>query len=60
MLETYDDILTVDEAMEVLKIGKNALYELLHSGKLKGYRNGWVWRIPRVAIENYIRTEIGL
>ena len=60
MLETYDDILTADEAMEALKIGKNALYELLHSGKLKGYRNGRVWRIPRVAVEDYIRTEVGL
>ena len=60
MLETYDDLLTADEAMDALKIGKNALYALLHSGELKAYRNGRVWRIPRVAIENYIRTQIGL
>ena len=34
MLESYDDILTVDEACEALKIGKNALYDLLNCGTL--------------------------
>lgn len=60
MLETYDDLLTVDEAAEVLKVGKNNLYKLLESGQLKAYRNGRVWRIPRVAIEEYIRTQARL
>lgn len=60
MLETYDDLLTTDEAIEALKIGKNALYDLLHSGKLKAYRNGRVWRIPRQAIEEFIRTQASL
>lgn len=40
MLESYDDLLTTEEACEALKVGKNALYDLLHSQKLKGYRNG--------------------
>ena len=31
-------------------MGYNALYELLQSGKLKAYRNGRVWRIPKQAI----------
>ena len=46
MLEEYADILTAEEAAEALRIGYNALYELLNSGKLKAYRNGRVWRIP--------------
>ncbi len=46
MFESYDDILTVEEACEALKIGYNAMYELLNTGKLRGYRNGRVWRIP--------------
>lgn len=40
MLELYDDLLTADEACEALRIGKNALYHLLNSHKLKAYRNG--------------------
>ena len=54
MLEQYDDILTTEEACEALKVGYNALYELLNSGKLKGFRNGRTWRIPKLAIQTYI------
>ncbi len=54
MLEQYDEILTTEEAAEALKVGYNGLYELLSSGKLKGYRQGRVWRIPKVAVKKYI------
>ena len=57
MLETYDHLLTTEEACEALKIGKNALYDLLDSGKLKGFRNGRVWRIPKQAVVEFICTE---
>lgn len=60
MLEQYDDLLTAEEACEALRIGKNALYRLLGAGELKAYRNGRVWRIPRQAIEAYIRTQAKL
>ena len=60
MLESYDDLLTTEEACDALKVGKNALYVLLSSRKLKGYRNGRVWRIPRVAVEEYIRKQANL
>ena len=55
MFESYDDILTAEEACEALKIGYNAIYELLNTGKLKGYRNGRVWRIPKTALVEFIR-----
>lgn len=58
MFEEYPDVLTVEEACEALRIGENAMYELLGSGKLKGYRNGRVWRIPKVAVQEYIHTNI--
>ena len=54
MLEEYPDILTVEEACEALRMGYNAMYDLLNSGKLKGFRNGRVWRIPKLAINEYI------
>lgn len=60
MLESCDDLLTAEEACEVLKIGKNALYELLRTGVLKGYRNGRVWRIPKQAIVEYIKNQAKL
>ncbi len=54
MFEEYPDILTVEEACEVLRVGYNALYELLNAGKLKAFRNGRHWRIPKEAIKEYI------
>lgn len=54
MLEEYPDILTVEEACEALRMGYNAMYHLLNSGKLKGYRNGRTWRIPKLAVKEYI------
>ncbi len=60
MLEEYGDILTVDEACEALRVGSNALYTLLGSGKLKGFRNGRVWRIPKAAVQEYILKSAGL
>lgn len=60
MLEQFDDLLTAEEACEALRIGKNALYRLLASQELKAYRNGRVWRIPRQAVEEYIRTQARL
>ena len=55
MFESYDDVLTVEEACKALKIGYNAMYELLNTGKLRGYRNGCVWRIPKAALVEFIR-----
>ena len=60
MLEAYDDVLSVDEACEALKVGHNAIYELLNSGKLKAYKNGRVWRIPKESIKQYILENAGL
>lgn len=54
MFEQYDDVLTVDEACEALKVGHNMLYNLLNSGKLKAYRCGRIWRIPVAALREYI------
>ena len=60
MFEEFGDVLTAEEACEALRIGFNALYDLLNSGKLKGYRNGRVWRIPRLALQEYIMEQARL
>ena len=59
MLEMYDDLLTVEEACEALKMDKSALYGFLASGKLKAFRNGRVW-IPKQAVEEFIRRQANL
>ena len=57
MLSEYPDILTTAEACEALRIGYNALYDLLQSGKLKAYRNGRLWRIPKKSVIEYILEQ---
>ena len=56
MFDAYDELLTAEEACEALKIGRNAIYSLLISGELKGYRvgRGRTWRIPRQALTEYV------
>ncbi len=60
MLQEYDDVLTTEEACEALRIGYNSLYSLLNSGKLKGYRCGRIWRIPKISIESFIVNSANL
>ena len=58
MLDNSYDILTVPELMEILQVGQNYAYYLLHTNKIKGYRVGRSWRIPRKSVENYIDAQI--
>lgn len=60
MFQDYDDLLTTEEACELLKVGYNTLYALLKDGRLKGCKCGRVWRIPKVAIENFILQSADL
>lgn len=53
MLDNWDDYLTVDETCELLKMGHNAVYKLLHSGQLKALRNGRIWRVPKQAVIDF-------
>ncbi len=58
MLENPYDILTPEDVTEELMIGKNAIYNLLNSGELKGFRVGRNWKIPRKALDEYIDRKI--
>lgn len=59
MFEQADDILSIEEMCELLRIGKNTAYKLLTSGKVKAFREGRIWKVPRIALEAYILTSIG-
>lgn len=60
MFEQYPDILSVEETCEALRVGYNAMYELLNSGKVKAYKNGRIWRIPKEALKKYILSSAKL
>ena len=48
------EIITVQEMMETLYIGKNTAYQLLNDGEVRAFRIGNTWKIPRAAIDDYI------
>ena len=53
-----NDILTVDDLMELLNIGKNTAYSLLESGEVKAFRIGRMWKIPRKSVYDYINQKV--
>ena len=57
MLNDYEDIMTVSDISKILYIGKNRVYELLETGKLKCFRIGRVWKIPKEALKDYILVQ---
>ena len=54
MLNEYSEILTVEDVMEILNIGKNAAYDLFRNGEIKCFRLKNRWKIPKQAIIDYI------
>lgn len=63
MFNDYPEVLNVDEACEILRIGRNNLYKLLKEdngkgeNKLKAFRNGRVWKVPKVYVQQYILDQ---
>ena len=58
MFDNEYDILTPEEVMDYLNIGKNSVYTLLNSGELKGFRIGRNWKIPRKALDLYVDKNL--
>ena len=57
MLERYDDILTIDDLTEILRIGYTQAYRLVRSGSLKAFKEGKDWKIPKKEIIAYIQKR---
>lgn len=49
-------VLRVEDLMPLLSIGRNTAYELVRSGKIRSIRIGKQYRIPREALEEYLRN----
>ncbi len=49
-------VMTFSECKSVLKVGKNTLLNLLHSGQLDGFMIGNRWRITRDSLIEYIKN----
>lgn len=58
MLEAYDDILTIPEVADILKIGTSQTYKIVRSGQLKGFKEGKDWKIPQKCLIEYIISKV--
>jgi len=52
-------ILTIDELSEYLRISKSSLYKLAQDGKVPGQKVGRHWRFHRAAIDEWLRRDRG-
>ena len=57
MMNTENKILSPEDVMRYLNIGRNAIYTLLNTGELKGFRIGRKWKIARKDLEEYIENH---
>ena len=56
MFENQPDLLTFNEARNLLRIGKNKMLELLWNDEIEGaFQIGHHWKIPKSGIVQYIR-----
>lgn len=52
-----DEILSVEDAAMLLKVGTQAVYRLLQIGELHAFKNGKVWRIPKAGVREYVLRQ---
>ena len=52
-----EELITVEEVMTILKIGKNTAYHLLEDKEIEAFRIGNKWKIPRSSVYKYIQAQ---
>lgn len=55
MFEKIPDIMTFKECQKLLKVGKNTLLNLIHSGEIDAFKIGNRWKITKDSIVEYIK-----
>lgn len=55
-MESNYEVYTVPELAAILKIGRNAAYDLVKSGNIRSIRIGKSIRIPRSALEKFLNS----
>lgn len=52
----YSDIVTVDEVMKMLRLGKNTVYKLLKDDKMMNVKVGARYVIPKQSVIEFVST----
>lgn len=54
--ENYSDVISIDDLMKMLHIGRNVAYQLLRDGKIKTVKVGKKYIIPKKSVISFIDT----
>ncbi|MCM1060861.1 MAG: helix-turn-helix domain-containing protein [Eubacterium sp.] len=54
----YADIVSVEDMMKMLCIGRSSAYKLLNSGEIRSIRQGKVHKIPKICIVDYLNRNL--
>ena len=55
---SVQELLTREEVMNLLKIGRSTFYKLIQEGTLKGFKEGNKYKVPVSSIEEYIKSKM--
>ena len=59
-MATYvDEIMSLDELVDYLKVSKSTLYKLVQRGHLPGKKVGKQWRFHKEAVDAWLKSKIG-
>ena len=51
-------ILTREEVMEIMKIGRSTFYKLLHENEIRGFKEGNRYKVPSSSVDEYINKRM--
>ena len=57
MFSEYGDILSVEDVMEILNIGKNAAYRLFRDKAIRCVRINGRWKIPKQSLMESVEEQ---
>lgn len=58
MFDTYEEVLTINDVCNALRISRGAVRNLIESGKLKAFRPGKrQWRVMKTELEAFISSR---
>ena len=57
MYNSIPAVMTFKECQKLLRVGKNTLLSMLHSGEIEAFKIGSRWRITRDSIIDYLKYK---
>lgn len=57
MFSEYGDIVTIEEIMKMLQIGRVTVYQMLQSGRIRSLRVGKRYIVPKQSIVDLFKFE---